>query len=79
MSKQIITADEICDEMRKALPEKDIDHWQSDLYVRMTLASREIIDRYEFKNLVSAFIDQIDHVQWYEIPFAWTTPKGEVR
>lgn len=54
------------------LPSKDIDHHESDLYLRKTVKSEKLINEYEFRNLVSVFRDNIDHVSWYEIPFAYS-------
>lgn len=50
---------------------KDIDHWCSDLYLRVNDVSKHLVNEYRFKNLVSTFIDQIDGVLWYDIPFAF--------
>lgn len=55
----------------KGVPSNDISHWCSDLYLRVTPTTKEIVSRYEFKNLVTTFIDNIDKVLWYEIPFAY--------
>lgn len=49
---------------------KDIDHWCNDLYLRKNEISTELVNNYEFKNQVTVFKDNIDHVNWYEIPFA---------
>lgn len=54
------------------LPAEDIDHHETDLYLRVTDASRGLINRYKYKGSVSTFIDQIDRVLWYDIPFAYT-------
>lgn len=51
---------------------KDIDHWCSDLYLKVTDESKALVSEYEFNNHVKTFIDAIDHVLWYEIPFAYT-------
>lgn len=51
---------------------EEIDHHESDLYLKVTPVSQELVAQYDFKNLVTIFIDNIDHVLWYEIPFAWT-------
>ena len=51
---------------------KDIDHHESDLYLRKTPKTEKLINEYEFKNNVSVFRDAIDHELWYEIPFAYT-------
>lgn len=60
-------------EIRKELPEKDIDHHATDLYVRVSPKSTEIIKKYGIDKgaLLSTFIDNIDHVKWYEVPFIY--------
>ena len=60
------------------LSPNDIDHHESDLYLRKTLKSEKLINEYEFINLVSVFRDNIDNELWYEIPFAYT-PSWERR
>lgn len=50
---------------------KDIDHCNSDLYLRVNDISKKLVNEFKFKNLVTTFIDQIDGVLWYEIPFAY--------
>lgn len=50
---------------------EDIDHWYSDLYLRVTPISKRLVSRYEYKHFVTVFRDQIDGVPWYEIPFAF--------
>lgn len=53
---------------------KDIDHHESDLYVRCTSKSAAIIN--ECKNnsglCTQLFVDNIDHNLWYEIPFCYS-------
>lgn len=56
----------------KQMETKDIDHHSSDLYLRKNVISDKLISEYEFKQNVTIFIDEIEHVQWYEIPFAYT-------
>lgn len=56
----------------ESLPSADIDHHESDLYLRITPISKKLIREYEFKNQVHVFRDNIEHVLWYEIPFAYT-------
>lgn len=51
--------------------EKDISNWQSDLYLRKNAISEKLVNEYEFKQNVKTFKDQIDHVTWYDIPFAY--------
>lgn len=52
-----------------ALPACDIDHHASDLYIRVTPESRKLIDRFQYSHMVTTFIDNIDHVRWYDLPF----------
>lgn len=52
---------------------KDIDHhsFGSDLYLRVNDISKKLVEEYEFKQNVKTFKDNIDHVLWYDIPFAY--------
>lgn len=60
------------------MPQEDIDHHESDLYLRVTPVSKRLIEEYEFKGNVTMFIDQIDHVPWYEVPFAYAGPESRL-
>lgn len=51
--------------------EKDIDHYNSDLYLRVNSISKKLIQEYNFKENVETFVDEIDHELWYDIPFAY--------
>lgn len=56
----------------KDIPDEDIDHWQTDLYLRKTpQVTRNIINKLPnyIKNTVTQFRDNIDRDIWYEIPF----------
>lgn len=53
------------------LPSDDIDHYRSDLYIRVTDESRKIIDSYEYAKQVQTFKSKIDGKAWYEIPFGY--------
>lgn len=61
----------------KELPAEDIDHHYSDLYVRKTPKSTEIVNRLTTKSLLSTFKDNIDGDIWYELPFCYTPFFGE--
>lgn len=52
------------------MPPEHIDHWCSDLYLKVTPISEKLIENYEFRNLVHIFRDQIEGKPWYDIPFA---------
>ncbi len=55
----------------KKMSEKDIDHYNSDLYLRVNSISKKLIQEYNFKENVETFVDEIDHELWYDIPFAY--------
>lgn len=71
-SSSTIKPGDIYDVVIKELDSKDIDHHASDLYVRKTPESTEIINRLSNKSLVSTFKDNIDGDIWYELPFCYT-------
>lgn len=62
---------DIYKEALEKMDSKDIDHWQSDLYLRKNSISEKIISEYEYKNQVKIFKDNIDHVAWYDVPFGY--------
>ena len=53
------------------MPPEHIDHWCSDLYLKITPISRKIINNYKYKHMVTRFTSNIDGDRWYEIPFAY--------
>lgn len=53
------------------LPEKDIDSYESTMYLRKTPESEKLVNEYEFKENVTKFRDNIDHEIWYDIPFSY--------
>lgn len=57
------------------IPAEHIDHWQSDLYLKVTPETTALINKYRFKKQVTKFIDNIDHEPWYEVPFAYYEDK----
>lgn len=65
----------ICELAFERMQKEDIDHHESDLYLRVNHTSSELINEYDYKWMVTKFIDNIDHVLWYEVPFAWTGTK----
>lgn len=59
----------------KLLPAEDIDHHESDLYIRKTPESTALINKMQYKNsgLLSTFRSNIEpHDIWYELPFCYT-------
>ena len=67
----MIRATQIHAKLSEVLSPDQISHWYSDLYVKVTPESKEIVKQYEFRQAVSTFLDQITHTPWYEIPFAY--------
>lgn len=59
------------------LPAEDIDHHNSDLYLRRTPEAKALVDRLENKALLSTFRDPSGAV-WYDLLFCfapyWETP-----
>lgn len=50
---------------------EEIGHWCSDLYLKVTPESRKLVNEYDWKRNVKVFIDNIENVPWYDIPFAY--------
>jgi hypothetical protein len=64
---------EIADIARKFMKPEDIDHYESDLYLRCNDISRQIIaNTLAGHAVVERFISNIEpHVPWYAIWWAW--------
>lgn len=62
---------ELYNALKEQMPPEYIDHYYSDLYVKVTPISTDLIAQYENKFMVSKFIDNIEHKLWYEIPFGY--------
>ena len=59
----------------KRLPAEDIDHHESDLYIRKTPESTALINKMKYKDcgLLTTFRSNIaPHDTWYELPFCYT-------
>ena len=54
------------------LPAADIDHHESDLYIKCTPASVALLQRLDNTALLSIFRDP-DGVAWYELPFCYNS------
>lgn len=53
------------------LPSEHIDHYNSDLYIKVTPDSNEIIKQLKPKSLLTTFTDNIEHTLWYDLPFCY--------
>ena len=53
------------------LPSKDINYpeFGGDLYIKKTEESQKLIAELQPKSLLSTFVDDIDKVKWYDLPF----------
>ncbi len=66
-----IPLEKVMDYARELMNPEDIDHHESDLYLRVNDISRDIVGRMENKSLVSTFTDNIEDKLWYELPFLY--------
>lgn len=66
-----IQPSEIYQAVAAVLPPDQIAHWCSDLYIKATPETENLIANYEYKNQVHIFRDQITGAPWYEIPFVY--------
>ena len=71
MNEKKLTPGEIYAAAVEVLPAADIDHHNSDLYLRITPAAKALVDRLENRALLSVFRDP-DGVAWYELPFCFS-------
>ena len=60
----------IHEKAKQLMRPEDIDTHESDLYLRKNNISEEIVNEYEFKSNITTFRNNIDHVLWFDIPFA---------
>ena len=66
-----LNVQELYNALKEQMPPEYIDHYYSDLYVKVTSTSTDLIAQYENKFMVSKFVDNIEHKLWYEIPFGY--------
>ena len=71
MENKKLTPGEIYAAAVAVLPAEDIDHHNSDLYLRKTPEASALIARMENRALLSVFRDQGGAV-WYELPFCFS-------
>ena len=77
MSANKLTPGEVYAVAVATMPAEDIEHHNSDLYLKKTTAATAIVARLENKSLLSTFRDPAG-VAWYELPFCfmpyWENP-----
>lgn len=66
-----IQTESVYQKLIKVMKTNEVSHHESDLYVKVTDVSSNIINEYKFKRNVSTFISQLTGSPWYEIPFAY--------
>lgn len=62
---------ELYNALKEQMPPEYINHYYSDLYVKVTPTSTALIEQYEDKFMVNKFVDNIEHKIWYEVPFGY--------
>lgn len=75
--------EELWQAVSRELPEGDIDHWQSDLYVRLTHTSEKVIERFMPFGSDEYSLFKSGGSYWFEIPFGyipyWSEKSGKER
>lgn len=61
----------IYEQAKELMQPSDIDHHESDLYLKVTPESETLVRDYEFRRNVKRFISNIDRSVWFDIPFAF--------
>lgn len=56
----------------RVLPASDIDHHETDLYLKVSEASLALVASYDFRGNVEKFRSPLDGCLWFDIPFAYT-------
>lgn len=63
----------IYEKAKAILPKEDIDHHETDLYLRVSPKSTELVNSMKYRNsgMITTFKDNIDGDMWYELPFCY--------
>lgn len=63
----------IYEKAKAILPEEDIDHHETDLYLRVSPKSTELVNSMKYRNsgMITTFKDNIDGDMWYDLPFCY--------
>ena len=72
LQEEEITPANIKEKALEILPKEDVEVRDSDLYIKVSDKSKELINKLQFKNsgLLTTFRSPIDNEMWYDIPFA---------
>lgn len=61
----------------RVLPASDIDHHETDLYLKVSEASAALVAGYDFRGNVEKFRSPLDGCLWFDVPFAYTPAWAE--
>lgn len=56
----------------RVLPASDLDHHETDLYIKVSEASVALVASYDFRGNVEKFRSPLDGCLWFDVPFAYT-------
>ena len=56
----------------RVLPASDLDHHETDLYLKVSEASAALVASYAFRGNVEKFRSPLDGCLWFDVPFAYT-------
>ena len=56
----------------RVLPASDLDHHETDLYLKVSEASAALVASYAFRGNVEKFRSPLDGCLWIDVPFAYT-------
>lgn len=56
----------------RVLPASDIDHHETDLYLKVSEKSAALVAAYDFQGNVERFVSPLDGCAWFDVPFAYT-------
>ena len=56
----------------RVLPASDLDHHETDLYIKVSEASAALVASYDFRGNVEKFRSPLDGCLWFDVPFAYT-------
>ena len=61
----------------RVLPASDIDHHETDLYLKVSEKSAALVASYDFRGNVERFVSPLDGCAWFDVPFAYTPARIE--
>lgn len=75
-NSRVLNGVELWQYIEEYIPKEEIDHHGNgngldDLYLKKTRFSEALVDRYQYKDIVSTFTSQIDGNTWYDLPFLY--------